>query len=153
MKNKSHILIINGPNLNFLGIREPSIYGYFTMKKLIHLTSKISKKLNIKITNFQTNAEHEIINKIYQNFKIIDFIIINPAALTHTSISIRDALLSVQIPFYEVHISNIYNREKFRKKNYFSDIAKGTICGFGIYGYIFAIKNAVKFISEKKKIK
>ena len=130
------ILVINGPNLNLLGKRESSIYGNESLDDIISGLENICAEKNASLLTFQSNAEHEIVEKIHscQNKKV-DWMIINPGAFTHTSIAIRDALIGVGVPFYEVHISNIFAREEFRHKSYFSDIAQGVICGFGTSGY------------------
>lgn len=134
------ILVINGPNLNLLGKRESSIYGNESLDDIISSLENICAKKNASLLTFQSNAEHEIVEKIHscQNKKV-DWMIINPGAFTHTSIAIRDALIGVGVPFYEVHISNIFAREEFRHKSYFSDIAQGVICGFGTCGYESAL--------------
>ena len=134
------ILVINGPNLNLLGKRESSIYGNESLDDIISSLENICAKKNASLLTFQSNAEHEIVEKIHscQNKKV-DWMIINPGAFTHTSIAIRDALIGVVVPFYEVHISNIFAREEFRHKSYFSDIAQGVICGFGTSGYESAL--------------
>ena len=134
------ILVINGPNLNLLGMRENSIYGNESLDDIISSLENICAKKNASLLTFQSNAEHEIVEKIHscQNKKV-DWMIINPGAFTHTSIAIRDALIGVEVPFYEVHISNIFAREEFRHKSYFSDIAQGVICGFGTSGYESAL--------------
>ena len=134
------ILVINGPNLNLLGKRESSIYGNESLDDILSTLENICTKKNANLLTFQSNAEHEIVEKIHscQNKKV-DCMIINPGAFTHTSIAIRDALIAVGVPFYEVHISNIFAREEFRHKSYFSDIAQGVICGFGTSGYESAL--------------
>ena len=134
------ILVINGPNLNLLGKRESSIYGNESLDDIISSLENICAKKNASLLTFQSNAEHEIVEKIHscQNKKV-DWMIINPGAFTHTSIAIRDALIGVGVPFYEVHISNIFAREEFRHKSYFSDIAQGVICGFGTSRYDSAL--------------
>ena len=134
------ILVINGPNLNLLGKRESSIYGNESLDDIISGLENICAEKNASLLAFQSNAEHEIVEKIHscQNKKV-DWMIINPGAFTHTSIAIRDALIGVGVPFYEVHISNIFAREEFRHKSYFSDIAQGVICGFGTSGYESAL--------------
>jgi len=137
------VLVIHGPNLNLLGKREVSIYGKTTLEELNILLKKEAKKLNLSLEIFQSNSEGEIVNKINSSLGKVDFIIINPAAYTHTSIAIRDALLSVEIPIIEVHLSNIFSREEFRKKSLISDVAKGVISGLGIHSYLLALK-AVK---------
>lgn len=143
------ILLLNGPNLNLLGTRESKIYGTKTLKQLIQELSERSRKINAKIIHFQSNAEHLLIEKIHEAKKI-DYIIINPAALSHTSIALRDALLAVNIPFIEVHISNIYSREKFRSHSWLSDISNGIICGFGFDGYHWALETIIKRLKDQQ---
>jgi len=140
MKNNINILLINGPNLNLLGTRETEIYGNISLSDLLKNLEKKAKKLNVSLHHIQSNAEHVLIDKIHSSRKKIDYIIINPAAFTHTSIAIRDALMAVNIPFIEVHISNIYSRENFRSHSWLSDISKGVICGLGIDGYYWALE-------------
>lgn len=148
MINKFSILLINGPNLNFLGIREPKIYKNQTLSDLLYDLYQISKKLGVQLNHFQSNSECKLIDCIHQSYKNnINFLIINPAAFTHTSIALRDALLSVNIPFIEIHLSNVYKREKFRHHSYFSDIAIGVICGFGTSGYRCALHMAYEYLS------
>lgn len=135
------ILVIHGPNLNRLGAREPELYGLTTLAELNTYLQTQAAKHQATLNSFQSNSEAELIHSIHQAAdEQIDYIIINPAAFTHTSIAIRDALLSVAIPFYEVHLSNIFARESFRHHSYLSDIAQGIICGFGIKGYQLALK-------------
>ena len=143
------ILVINGPNLNLLGTREPEIYGNESLSDVENSLKNLSNKNNIEIKFIQSNAEHEIIDSI-QNAKSdgIKFIIINPGPLTHTSIALRDTFLSIQIPFIEIHISNIHKREEFRKKSYLSDISNGVIIGCGARGYEYALHEAIKYIKE-----
>ncbi|QJC34333.1 type II 3-dehydroquinate dehydratase [Enterobacteriaceae endosymbiont of Donacia crassipes] len=143
-KNKYHILILNGPNLNLLGIREPNKYGNESLQDIIQiLLTKINKK-NCKLSHFQSNAEYKLIDYLITYKNRIDYIIFNPAAFTHTSIALRDTLLAINIPFIEIHITNIYKREIFRKKSFFSDISNGVISGLGSYGYILALKVIIK---------
>lgn len=134
------ILVLNGPNLNLLGQREPEQYGSSTLTQVNERMLSLSTELGDDLTFFQSNHEGELIDAIHdaQSNKI-DFIIFNPAAYTHTSIALRDALLAVDIPFIEVHLSNVYQRESFRHQSYFSDIAVGVICGFGVHGYEMAL--------------
>ncbi|QCI16066.1 type II 3-dehydroquinate dehydratase [Buchnera aphidicola] len=141
MKKIINVLLINGPNLNLLGTREIEIYGNLTLTDLINDLHKKSKKLNISLQDIQSNAENILIDAIHSSKnKNIHYIIINPAAFTHTSIAIRDALIGVEIPFIEVHISNIYAREHFRSHSWLSDISSGVICGLGLDGYYWALK-------------
>lgn len=138
------ILLINGPNLNLLGNRENSIYGNEKLEDIEKKMSEICKENSISFSSFQSNAEHEIVEKIHSaKDENISKIILNPGAFTHTSISIRDALIGVGIPFFEIHISNIFAREEFRHKSYFSDIAEGVVCGMGTKGYEFALEKAI----------
>ena len=138
------ILLINGPNLNLLGSRENSIYGNDTLEDIEKNLSVISKENGVSFASFQSNAEHEIVEKIHTAKEDnVSKILMNPGAFTHTSISIRDALIGVGIPFYEIHISNIFAREEFRHKSYFSDIAEGVVCGMGTKGYEFALEKAI----------
>ena len=140
------VLVLNGPNLNLLGKREPEVYGSQTLTDIIDSLQSEAKTLDIELSHLQSNREYELIEKIHDSAGDIDFIIINPAAFTHTSVAIRDALLGVAIPFVEVHLSNIHKREKFRHHSYLSDIACAVICGMGSQGYSFALQSAPKFI-------
>lgn len=137
------IAIINGPNLNLLGIRETSTYGTEKLQDIMDMLEGEAKKLKAKLTFQQSNHEGELVDFIQSCHKKADFIVINPAAYTHTSIAIRDALLAVNIPFVEVHISNVYKREDFRQHSFLSDIAQAVISGCGILGYKFALEVAV----------
>ena len=143
------ILVINGPNLNMLGTREPETYGSETLNDINNNLESIASSRNLTISCFQSNHEGCIIDKI-QTSKAA-FIIINPAAYTHTSVAIRDALLSVKTPFIEIHLSNIYNREKFREKSLLSDIAYGVILGLGSNGYTLALTEAINYINKNHK--
>tara|TARA_B100001029_G_C15022291_1_gene431341 strand:- start:823 stop:1257 length:435 start_codon:yes stop_codon:yes gene_type:complete len=139
------ILVLNGPNLNMLGVREEGIYGSETLEDIEVKILEIAKESGCEVSFFQSNAEHELIESIHQAFKDnTDAIIFNPAGYTHTSVALRDAILAVQIPFFEVHISDINSREDFRKKSYFSDIAKEVFSGHGTESYILAFKEALK---------
>ena len=144
------ILVIHGPNLNLLGIREPEVYGSVTMQEINEGLEETASSNNIQIEAFQSNAEHEIVSKLQDSMDHIDYIIINPGALTHTSIAIRGSLLGIGVPFYEVHISNIFAREEFRKKSYFSDVANGVICGLGTQGYDLALRHIIDNYKDKK---
>ena len=138
------ILLLNGPNLNLLGTREESIYGQTNLEELNHNLNILAEKHDCELVSLQSNAEHELIDAIHNAVKSdIKVILINPAAFTHTSIAIRDALLGVNIPFYEIHISDILNREDFRKQSFFSDIAEGVFSGMGIKGYEKALLEAI----------
>ena len=144
------ILVIHGPNLNLLGIREPDVYGSTTMEEINQGLLDKANSNDIEIEAFQSNAEHEIVTKLQESINQIDYIIINPGALTHTSIAIQDCLLGIGVPFYEVHISNIFAREEFRHKSFFSDIASGVICGLGTQGYELALSHIIKSNQDKK---
>ena len=144
------ILVIHGPNLNLLGLREPDVYGLTTMEEINQGLLDVANSNDIEIEAFQSNAEHEIVTKLQESIDQIDYIIINPGALTHTSIAIRDCLLGIGVPFYEVHISNIFAREEFRHKSFFSDIARGVICGLGTQGYELALSHIIKSFQDKK---
>ena len=134
------LLIINGPNLNMLGIREPEIYGNKTYWDLVWCVEVACKARNIECECFQSNHEGDIVEKIQRAYNNFDGIIINPAAYTHTSVALRDALAGVGIPFIEVHLSNVHAREPFRQHSYFSDLAIGVICGLGHEGYRLALE-------------
>jgi len=139
------ILVLNGPNLNLLGSREPEIYGNDTLDAIMNNLSEQAEADGHQLESFQANAEHTLVERIHKAaIDAIDYIIINPAAFTHTSVAIRDAILGVNIPFIEVHLSNVYKREEFRKHSYFSDIADGVISGFGAQGYDLALQAALK---------
>ena len=139
------ILVLNGPNLNLLGMREKDIYGNETLQDVEHKLKEIAEEVNAVISFYQSNAEHDLIDAIHNAYKTnVELIIFNPAAYTHTSVALRDALLGVGIPFYEVHISDIKTREEFRQKSYFSDIAIKVFSGHGTNGYLLALKEALK---------
>lgn len=146
----TNVLILNGPNLNLLGSREPEHYGAVTLDDILAVLNRQAEAAQIQLTSFQSNAEHELVGCI-QNApgNGTDFIIINPAALTHTSVGLRDALQAVRIPFIEVHLSNIHAREEFRKKSFFSDIAVGVISGLGPVGYQLALTAAMDYLEKK----
>ena len=140
------ILVINGPNLNMLGIREPDVYGAQTFAELENFIRTTAKELSIDVTLYQSNHEGSIVDEIQGALGVFDGIIINPAAYTHTSVAILDALKAVSLPTVEVHLSDINAREEFRKHSYVSLVAKKTICGLGFEGY----REAIKYFVEKK---
>lgn len=150
MTTKFKILVLNGPNLNMLGKREPEIYGAQTLNEIINQLTQQAQKNEIELSHMQSNAEHVLVDTIHQAFQIVDFIIINPAAFTHTSVALRDALLAVDIPFIEVHLSNVHAREKFRQHSYLSDVAKGVICGLGAKGYSYALESAKEYLEKNR---
>lgn len=144
------ITVLNGPNLNLLGIREPGHYGNTTLADIRLLLETKAAELNHQVNFHQTNAEHQMVELIHQAFESqVNFIIINPAAFTHTSVAIRDAMLATRIPFIEVHLSNVHAREPFRKHSYLSDIAQGVICGLGATGYELALLAAHQILTER----
>ena len=144
----SEILLLNGPNLNMLGSREPEVYGFLTLEKIISGVTERAEASGYTVESYQSNAEHLLIERVQTAKGLARFIIINTGALTHTSIGLRDAFLSVEIPFIEVHISNIFAREEFRQRSFLSDIAQGCISGLGVSSYLFAADYAVNWLSE-----
>ena len=144
MSKKASILVIQGPNLNLLGTREPEVYGKTTLEDIHQRLETLAKAQSVELATYQSNHEGELIDRIQKAKQDgIDFIIINPGAFTHTSVALRDALAGVAIPFTEVHLSNIHQREEFRKHSYLSDIATGVICGLGAIGYELALQAAI----------
>lgn len=138
------ILVLHGPNLNLLGVREPAVYGGASLDELNTQLIRRATAAGIDLVAHQSNSESELISLIHQAANKVDWIIFNPAAYTHTSIALRDALSAVAIPFTEIHISNIHARESFRHHSYFSDIAQGVLCGFGTDGYLLALEAIIK---------
>ena len=139
------ILVLNGPNLNLLGTREPEIYGTETLHDIENRLKRLASESSIDIDFFQSNSEDGLIDRLHQAKKdSVDYVIINPGAFTHTSVALRDAFLGTNIPFIEVHISNIYSREDFRKKSFLSDISTGLITGLGTAGYEFALSSIIR---------
>lgn len=144
------VLVLHGPNLNLLGLREPNHYGNHTLDDINAELDSLAKNAGIRLETFQSNAEAELVGKIQHLAKNpVSFVIINPAAFTHTSIAMRDALSAVKVPFIEVHLSNIYAREAFRQHSYFTDIAIGVISGLGAQGYFLALNYAIQYINRK----
>ena len=146
---KYSILVVNGPNLNMLGVREPEIYGHETLKDLEKMLQNVADELDVKIEFYQSNHEGDILDTIQQSYKKVDFILLNAGAYTHTSVAIRDALAGIDMPFYEIHISNVHKREEFRHHSFLSDVAVGVIVGFGLDGYEFALRGAVRYLDRK----
>ncbi|HZW25852.1 MAG TPA: type II 3-dehydroquinate dehydratase [Gallionella sp.] len=143
MKN---ILVLHGPNLNLLGTREPGVYGHVTLSEINERLAKLAAENGASLSHFQSNAESALVDRVQQaRADGTQFIVINPAAYTHTSVALRDALAAVGIPFIEVHLSNVHAREAFRKESFFSDIAVGVICGLGASGYEFAVRYALDY--------
>ena len=143
-----NVLLINGPNLNLVGKREPSIYGSRTLEDIQDELLVLASGFDVKLKFFQSNSEGEIIDCIHNSVGLIDGILINAGAYTHTSIALRDALLGVSIPFVEVHLSNIYSREEFRHKSFLSDKALGLVCGFGENSYQLALEGIVSYLKR-----
>jgi 3-dehydroquinate dehydratase-2 len=145
------ILVLHGPNLNLLGSREPDLYGADTLADINSRLHHIAEAENAcLLEDFQSNAEHDLVDRIHHAKQHgVDFILINPAAFTHTSVALRDALAGVEIPFIEVHLSNVHAREAFRQHSYLSDLAQGVICGLGPQGYEFALHAALHHIHTK----
>lgn len=137
------ILIINGPNLNMLGIREPGVYGNETLETLYDKIRKKADLLNVEVEFYQSNIEGELINKIHSAIGVFDGIVINPGAYTHYSYAIRDALASINVPAIEVHISNVHKREEFRHKSVTAPVCTGQICGLGTNGYLYALEELI----------
>jgi 3-dehydroquinate dehydratase-2 len=138
------IVVLHGPNLNLLGTREPNLYGDMTLDELNRRLVKHAQAAGVVLEVFQSNSEGALIDRLHQaREEGVTFVIINPAGLTHTSVSLRDAVAAVDIPFVEVHLSNIYRREAFRRRSFFSDLAQGVICGLGWQGYLYALDFAL----------
>ena len=144
----ANLLLLNGPNLGLLGTREPEIYGRATLDEIIASLGKAARSMGHSLEAFQSNAEHALIDRIHAARGQVDFILFNPAAYTHTSVALRDALLAVGIPFIEVHLSNVAAREDFRQHSYFADIAVGTIAGFGVESYELALTAAHRLLTK-----
>lgn len=143
------ILVLNGPNLNLLGTREPEIYGSETLVDVVDRLKTFAEQQGYEVDDFQSNAEHDLVNRIHAAKNDgTQFILINPAAFTHTSVAIRDALLGVDIPFIEIHLSNVHKREDFRQHSYFSDVAVGVICGLGSQGYDLGLQAAISHLTK-----
>lgn len=148
----ARLLVVNGPNLNLLSKRETSHYGVLSLNAINDQLTALASHHGHELIHFQSNAEHALIDRIHEAAdENIAFIIINPAAFTHTSIALRDALLAVEIPFIEVHLSNVYAREPFRKHSYFSDIAAGVILGLGADSYRLALDHVINQLKSEKK--
>ena len=144
------LLLLNGPNLNLLGTREPEVYGSDRLEDIEARSEQVAAKLGHSLESFQSNAEHELIDRVQQAAGDgVAFIILNPGGFTHTSVALRDALLAVGIPFIELHLSNTFAREAFRHKSYFSDIAQSCLFGCGAVGYELAVRAASNFVAGK----
>ncbi len=149
MSKNPSILVVQGPNLNLLGTREPEVYGKTTLEDIHQKLGQLAKSHSVNLDTYQSNHEGELIDRIQRaKQEGVDFILINPGAFTHTSVALRDVLAGVAIPFIEVHLSNIHQREEFRKHSYLSDIATGVICGLGALGYELAMTAAIARIQK-----
>lgn len=145
----ARLLLLNGPNLNRLGSREPELYGSDTLESIEKRAAAVARECGHELIAFQSNAEHELIERIHRaTDEGIGFVIFNPGAFTHTSVALRDALLATRLPFIEVHLSNTHAREPFRRRSYFTDIAAGCILGLGAYGYELAVRAAAHRLSS-----
>ena len=145
----SEFLLLNGPNLNLLGSREPEVYGAMQLTDIETRCVALADELGHRLSCFQSNAEHELIDRVQlAATESTDFIILNPGGFTHTSVALRDAFLGVGIPFIEIHLSNTFAREEFRHNSYFSDIASGCLFGFGAYGYELAVQAASRHVAN-----
>jgi len=143
------ILVLHGPNLNLLGEREPDIYGATTLPDINRNLEQIAQERGHHLLHMQSNAEYELVERIHDARREgVNFILINPAAFTHTSVALRDALAAVAIPFIEIHLSNTHAREPFRRHSYFSDLAQGVICGLGAAGYEFGLLAALRMLDQ-----
>lgn len=142
-------LLVNGPNLNLLGTREPEVYGATRLDDIEANCIELAEELGFSLDCYQSNAEHDLVDRVQKAAKDgVAFILLNPGAFTHTSVALRDALLAVDIPFIEIHLSNTFAREEFRHKSYFSDIAEGCVIGLGAMGYELALQAAARFIAD-----
>jgi 3-dehydroquinate dehydratase II len=145
----ARVLLLNGPNLNLLGTREPAVYGTDTLASIEARASAVAREAGHELVAFQSNAEHELIERVHSaKAEGVAFVILNPGAFTHTSIALRDALLGTALPFIEVHLSNTQAREAFRRQSYFSDVAVGVILGLGAYGYEAALRAAALHLAR-----
>ena len=148
----ARVLLLNGPNLNLLGSREPGIYGAETLESIEKRAAEVASEVGHELASFQSNAEHELIDRIHRApADGVGFLILNPAAFTHTSVALRDAIAAVRLPFIEVHLSNTHAREPFRRHSYFSDIAVGVIAGFGAFGYELAVRAAARHLAKPQE--
>ena len=150
LQPKLKLLLLNGPNLNLLGTREPAVYGAATLASIVDDLGARATGLGVSLSSLQSNAEHVLIDAIHAARGNVDFILINPGGLTHTSVALRDALLGTAIPFIELHLSNVHAREAFRRHSYLSDAAVGVITGFGAHSYVLALDAAIQRLRGEK---
>jgi 3-dehydroquinate dehydratase-2 len=150
----SRLLVLHGPNLNLLGTREPDVYGRVTLAEIDRALVEKAQAAGAELSSFQSNHEGAIVDRIQQaRTEQVDFVLINPAAYTHTSVAIRDALAGVALPFIEIHLSNVHKREAFRHHSYFSDLAEAVICGLGWKGYLYALDFALERLAKNLAVK
>jgi 3-dehydroquinate dehydratase II len=150
----SRLLVLHGPNLNLLGTREPDVYGRVTLAEIDRALAAKAQAAGAELSSFQSNHEGAIVDRIQQaRTEQVDFVLINPAAYTHTSVAIRDALAGVALPFIEIHLSNVHKREAFRHHSYFSDLAEAVICGLGWKGYLYALDFALERLAMNLAVK
>ncbi|MEA3099898.1 type II 3-dehydroquinate dehydratase [Caballeronia mineralivorans] len=150
----SRLLVLHGPNLNLLGTREPDVYGRVTLAEIDRALAATAQAAGAELSSFQSNHEGAIVDRIQQaRTEQLDFVLINPAAYTHTSVAIRDALAGVALPFIEIHLSNVHKREAFRHHSYFSDLAEAVICGLGWKGYLYALDFALERVALNSAVK
>jgi 3-dehydroquinate dehydratase-2 len=150
----SRLLVLHGPNLNLLGTREPDVYGRVTLAEIDRALAAKAQAAGAELSSFQSNHEGAIVDRIQQaRTEQVDFVLINPAAYTHTSVAIRDALAGVALPFVEIHLSNVHRREAFRHHSYFSDLAEAVICGLGWKGYLYALDFALERLAKNLAVK
>jgi 3-dehydroquinate dehydratase-2 len=150
----SRLLVLHGPNLNLLGTREPDLYGRVTLAEIDRALAEKAQAAGAELSSFQSNHEGAIVERIHQaRSEQVDFVLINPAAYTHTSVAIRDALAGVALPFVEIHLSNVHKREAFRHHSYFSDLAEAVICGLGWKGYLYALDFALERVALNPAVK
>jgi 3-dehydroquinate dehydratase-2 len=145
----AQLLLLNGPNLNLLGTREPDVYGHTTLADIERNMANEAERLGHRLTAFQSNAEHELVDRLHAGRDAMDLVLFNPGAFTHTSVALRDAFLGVELPFIELHLSNVAAREDFRQTSFFSDIAIGTIAGFGATSYELALIAADRYLAGR----
>ncbi|PMS34578.1 3-dehydroquinate dehydratase [Trinickia symbiotica] len=146
------LLVLHGPNLNLLGTREPGVYGNVTLQQIDESLGRRAQQAGVEVATFQSNHEGQLVDRIHAaRAENVAFIVINPAAYTHTSVAIRDALKGVDIPFVEIHLSNVHRREPFRHHSYLSDVAEGVICGLGWKGYLYALEFALDRLASEPR--
>ncbi|PTB20832.1 type II 3-dehydroquinate dehydratase [Trinickia symbiotica] len=146
------LLVLHGPNLNLLGTREPGVYGNVTLQQIDESLGRRAQQAGVELATFQSNHEGQLVDRIHAaRAENVAFIVINPAAYTHTSVAIRDALKGVDIPFVEIHLSNVHRREPFRHHSYLSDVAEGVICGLGWKGYLYALEFALDRLASQPR--